>query len=435
MSLQDTQGLSVSSDDPEIVGRLNEFDRSFLSYGKTAAAAWEAAERAPGQPLVAAKAAALALFMQTGDAAANATRFLDRAEGMLATALPRERLWHQAVRAWAKSDLHGAIGLHERIVREFPRDLAAMKLGQVHQFHIGDAEGMLRLAELARPANEENPYLHGMRAFALEECHHLDEAEASARQAIAMLRREPWAHHALAHVMEAQGRAAEGLETMLGFSDCWADCNSFMLTHNWWHAALFAIDCDDPEQALALYDQRVWGVWKEYSQDQVNAVALLARLEFVGLDAGGRWQDLAQYLEPRLHEHVDPFLDLHYLLGLARAGYDASAQELLTSMAEYSHVAGDPVWHSVALPLGRGILAYGRQQWDEAFRQLRLGLEGIAGIGGSHAQRDLFHWLMLEAGWRAGRGPEIRPLLQLRVAARPGIARHRRELARIDSAN
>lgn len=433
MSLKDAQGLSVSSDDPAIVGKLDEFDRSFLSYGKTAAAAWEAAELAPAQPLVAAKAAALALFMQTGEAAANATRFLDRAEDALSNALPREVLWHQAVRAWANNDLRHAIALHEQIVLEYPRDLAAMKLGQVHQFHIGDAEGMLRLADLARPANEENAYLHGMRAFALEECHRLEEAEASARQAIAMLRREPWAHHALAHVMEAQGRAAEGLDTMLGFSDCWADCNSFMLTHNWWHAALFAIDCDEPAQALELYDRHVWGVWKEYSQDQVNAVALLARLEFVGLDAGGRWQELAGYLEPRLHEHVDPFLDLHYLLGLARAGYDASAQELLTSMAEYSHTARDPVWHGVALPLGRGILAYGRGQWDEAFRQLHIGLGGVAGIGGSHAQRDLFHWLMLEAGWRAGRRADIRPLLQQRASARPTVARHKRELARADS--
>jgi len=429
--LKDAQGLDVSTDDPAILAGLDIFDASFLSYGKTAGAVLQAAAKQPDQVLANAKSAALQLFMQTGDAAAKARPFLDRAAAHLGQATPREQLWHAAVSAWAENDIPRAIAIAEETVRLHPRDLAAMKLGQGHMFRLGDAAGMLRIAQAARGANEENPYLHGMLAFGLEECHQLAAAEATARKAIEMQRCEPWAHHALAHVMEAQGRVEEGLETMLALSDCWAECNSFMLTHNWWHVALFAIDADRPEQALELYDQRVWGVWKEYSQDQVNAVALLARLEFVGLDVGERWQDLARYLEPRLHEHVDPFLDLHYLLGLARAGYDASAHELLTSMAEYSHGRPENAWREVALPLGRGIVAYGRQEWAEAFRHLRQGLPGVSQIGGSHAQRDLFHWLMLEAGWRAGAHAAIRPALVERAAARPQIARHRREKDRV----
>ncbi len=431
MTLRDAQGLEISSDNPAVLAGLDGFDASFLRYGKTAGLVLTAAQQQPDQVLANAKAAALQLFMQTGDATAKAAPFLAAGAVYLDQALPREKLWLKAVQAWADNDIPHAITLHEEIVRLYPRDLAAMKLGQTHMFHIGDAAGMLRIAEAAAPANAENPYLHGMLAFALEENHRLNEAEAAARHAIALQRAEPWAHHALAHVMEAQGRVAEGFATLTELSDCWAECNSFMLTHNWWHTALFAIDNDRPDQALALYDQRVWGVWKEYSQDQVNAVALLARLEFVGLDVGARWQDLAQYLEGRLHEHVDPFLDLHYLLGLARAGYDASASELLTSMAEYSQSRPqEPSWREVALPLGRGIVAYGREQWAEAFRHLGAGLAGLHRIGGSHAQRDLFHWLWLEAGWRAGAYAAIRPALAERLAARPDVARHRREWQR-----
>src|SRR3546814_3690509 len=88
----------------------------------------------------------------------------------------------------------------------------------------------------------------------------------------------------LAHVMETQGRCDEGLAFMTGLAETWADRNSFMLTHNWWHAALFAIDADRPDLALRFYDDHVWGVLKGYSQDQVNAAALLVRLEFAGLD-------------------------------------------------------------------------------------------------------------------------------------------------------
>lgn len=72
-----------------------------------------------------------------------------------------------------------------------------------------------------------------------------------------------------------------------------------MVTHNWWHTALFALALGDTATVLRMYDERVWGVEKSYSQDQINAISLLARLELVGVDVGQRWQDLGRYLAPR----------------------------------------------------------------------------------------------------------------------------------------
>src|SRR5690606_10973737 len=117
----------------------------------------------------------------------------------------------------------------------------------------------------------------------------LEEAEAAARKAITMRRKEPWAHHALAHVMLTQGRIREGHAFMQDVSPTWTDMNSFMVTHNWWHQALFALELDDHAQALSIHDRHVWGLVKEYSQDQINAVSLLARLELAGVDVGSRW--------------------------------------------------------------------------------------------------------------------------------------------------
>jgi hypothetical protein len=137
------------------------------------------------------------------------------------------------------------------------------------------------------------PYVHGMAAFGYEQCHLMREAEASARRAIAMCRKEPWAHHALAHVMLTEGRLAEGLAFMESVSDTWIGLNSFMVTHNWWHVALFLIDLGRDAEALAVYDEHAWGVVKDYSQDQIGAVSLLARLELAGIDVGARWNDVA----------------------------------------------------------------------------------------------------------------------------------------------
>ena len=173
-----------------------------------------------------------------------------------------------------------------------------------------------------------------MYAFGLEECNRIDEAEAHARKAIEMQRKDPWAHHALAHCLEARGRLVEGVAFLQSVSDTWEDCNSFMYTHNWWHLALFLIDLDRLDEALALFDQRVWGVWKEFSEDQINAISLLARLELRGVDVGARWADVASYLGQRLHDHFVPFLDLQYLYALARAGKQSAVTEMLASLED-----------------------------------------------------------------------------------------------------
>jgi hypothetical protein len=430
--LTDRWGLPVAAEDPAVVAGLDVFDTSFITYGTAAAAIWGAARADPACVMAQAKAAALELFLQTGAGPAKARAWLDGAAAGMARCTMRERLWYGQAVAWADGDAEAAISRCREIVAQWPEDLAAVKMAQFHMFHVGDLAGMLEIAEAALPAHRAVAEMHGMRAFALEEMNRLDEAEAAGRQAIALRRAEPWAHHAVAHVMEAQGRCAEGLAFMTGLADTWADRNSFMLTHNWWHAALFAIDSDRPDLALQFYDDHVWGVQKGYSQDQVNAVALLARLEFAGIVAGYRWQDLAGHIAARGPEHVEPFLDAHYLLGLTRAGRIAEADALLASLRD--HVAGQPdrlngrIWQQVGLTLAEGVAAYGRGDWTAAFARLGPALDGLQRIGGSHAQRDLFWQLWLQAGSRAGAAAAIRPHLERRAAERPTVAKHRREL-------
>src|SRR3546814_17460784 len=90
-------------------------------------------------------------------------------------------------------------------------------MAQFHMFHVGDLAGMLEVAETALPAHRQVAEMHGMRAFALEEMNRLAEAEDAGRQAIELKRAEPWAHHAVAHVMETQGRCDEG---QIGRASC-----------------------------------------------------------------------------------------------------------------------------------------------------------------------------------------------------------------------
>lgn len=403
--LADHLGNPVTLRQADSLARLNDFSEGLLRYEPRAVRLLEIAGD-DDSAMVQACAAALQMFAESADARANALPHLRRAEAATCQATPREQRFVAAIAAWVAGDMDRAIALHEEQAALFPRDLVSVKLGQYHLFNRGDAPGMLRIARRVEAAAAEVPQLHGMLAFGWEQCHYLDEAEAAARQAMRLLPGEPWAHHALAHVMLTQGRMLEGQQFMAEMAPHWQGLNSFMLTHNWWHAALFALELEQPEQALRLYDEAVWGVLKSYSQDQINAVSLLARLELAGADVGARWQELAPWLAPRVADHVLPFLDLQYLYGLARAGRP-EADTLLANLAAHAERSDDPAWGAVALPAARGLLAHARGDHALAVQQMVLALPRLREIGGSHAQRDLFQQIYVDALGRSGQAQHL----------------------------
>ena len=436
--MQDSLGNPVSLSDGASLAAVNDFVEGFVACEARAADVLAAAQD-EDSPLVQAYCATLHLFAESGDAVANARPFLARAQALAARGTEREQRYIAAIAAWADGDTALAVQLHQAMARDFPRDLAAIKLGQYHCFNRGDCTGMLRLALRALEAAAEVPYAHGMAAFGYEQCHLLPEAEASARRAIALRRKEPWAHHALGHVMLTQGRLQEGLDCLLDLSDTWVGLNSFMVTHNWWHVALFLIDLGHGDKALAVYDQHAWGVEKAYSQDQIGAVSLLARLELAGTDVGARWGDVASHLARRLDDHVLPFLDLQYLYGLARAGAPQAdaMQRGIEAFARQAPPATRGAWQHVAVPAAQGMLAHARGDMGAALAGLGAALPRLLEIGGSHAQRDLFEQLYLDALVRAGTPASLRQAqdaLQQQLNGQPESVRLRRQARQVYAA-
>lgn len=434
--LTDSLDNQVTLQDPGSLTAVNDFVEGFIACEARAVNVLHAA--ADESAIVQAYCAALHMFAESADAPRNAQPFLQRALAAAPQASQREQRFLAAVAAWVDGDLPRAIALHEEQARFFPRDLASLKLGQYHLFNRGDSPGMLRVALKALPAAGDVPYLHGMLAFGWEQCHLLDRAEDAARHAVSMRRKEPWAHHALAHVMLTQGRIHEGCDFMTSVSDTWTGLNSFMVTHNWWHQALFLLEQDRHAEVLRLYDTQVWGVVKEYTQDQINAVSLLARLELAGVDVGTRWADVADHLALRLADHVLPFLDLQYLYGLARAGRAEAAHQLLHNLEAHAATRSEPhertVWQQVCIPAARGLLAHAQGDWASAVQQLGRALPRMVEVGGSHAQRDLFHQIWLDALQHNGQWATVQNLLQPQANAQPESRRLARQLRTVYSA-
>ena len=439
--LADSLGNPVHLDDPASLGAVNDFVEGFISCEARVANILQAGHR-DQSAIVQAACAALHMFSEAPDGPANARPFIHTALRHVSGASGREQRFVAAVAAWVGGDIAQAISLHEEQARVCPRDLASVKLGQYHLFNQGNGAGMLRLALAALPHAGDIPYLHGMAAFAWEQCHLMPQAESAARKALAMCSKEPWAQHALAHVMLTQGRLHEGLQFMQEASPGWVGLNSFMLTHNWWHLALFALELDRADLVLELFDTKVWGVVKAYSQDQIGAVSLLARLELAGVDVGTRWQDVADHLVARVHDHILPFLDLQYLYGLARAGRP-EASTMLGSIEAHclgmapagttapDATAIDDVWLRVCLPASRGLMAHAQGRHADAVEQLGAALPRLLEIGGSHAQRDLFGQIHLDALMHCGNWSAAQQILQPHANTQPQSARLHRQLSQV----
>jgi hypothetical protein len=172
---------------------------------------------------------------------------------------------------------------------------------------------------------------------------------------------------------------------------------------------------------LEIYDQHCWGVAKDYSQDQINAISLLARCEIAGVDVGDRWQDVADHLVARARDTVQPFLTMQYLYGLARARRPQAAT-LLDAVREQARSAPADrrtVWCEVALPACEGLYAYAMGDHDVAWRRLEAVAARMTEAGGSHAQRDLFEQILLDAALKSGRLISAQQMLELRRQADP----------------
>jgi hypothetical protein len=413
---QDALGNEVSTREAATLGGIDDFVGGFLGYETRATNVLTAADADPDSVLANVYAGFIWMCLEAAGAEERAQVYLDRARGAASGANAREALMSGQLERWIAGDIPGVQRIGAEIVSRFPRDLASVKLHQYFSFNRGDAAAMLAIAKQAEAANADNPHIHGMLAFGYEQMHQLDEAERSARRALKIKQKEPWAQHALAHVMLSTGRVREGVAFLGEAQKTWVDLNSFMYTHNWWHKALFHISMGDSAAVFDAYDNHVWGIEPGYSQDQVGAVSLLARMEIAGLDVGDRWQQLAEYLRLRASDTLQPFLTLQYLYGLARADF-AEADTLMAAIedkAARSAAYDRLVWQEVALPAARGVFAHARRNWVDAARWLSIANPRLTEIGGSHAQRDLFGQILLDAHLKLGNWAIAEQMLEMR---------------------
>ena len=422
----DPRGLAVTASDAASAAHLEAALLGYCGFRADTGDRLKAALADPGLVMAPVLRGYFMLLLVKREVVPRAAQAADAAEAAMreAGATPRERAHLDALRAWARRDQRAAIAQMREILAEEPRDLLALKLAQYLLFYAGESREMhdTVAAALAR-WDEAAPgygYALGCHAFGLEECGDYAAAEAAGRRAVALYPDDIWAGHAVAHVCEMQDRSGDGLAWLDEASAGWRDANNFAY-HVAWHRCLFLLDLGRYDEVLARYDREVRAESTDEYLDITNAVSLLWRLEQAGVEVGGRWDELAARSAARIDDHMLVFGDAHYAaaLGAAGSGDDIARWRRSSDVFTRAGETQSGVMAEIGLALGEAALAHRRGDHGRTV-DLLFPLRGvIRAVGGSHAQRDFFAQLLIDAAVRAKRLDTARALLGERLASRP----------------
>lgn len=424
--MDDPRGVPVSTDDPNNLEMFEAALRTLNTYNGDAVALIDAALDAdPGFVMGHVFRAQVHVTLWEKSAVAEVEASLARLRDLDHRSNDRERRHVRALEQWAAGDWDGMRGELDRLLAEHPRDLLALQIGHLADFFHGDRDNLRGRVFRALPSwsREDTGYsfVLGMLAFGQEECGSYAEAEETGRQALALDPDDCWAHHAVAHVMEMEGRQSEGIAFMEERREHWAQADNAFAYHNWWHTALYHLDQGRADRALEIYDHGIHTEPSEFQVTMLDAVALLWRLHLQGLEAGDRWDELASAYDGGVEDGFYAFNDMHAMMAYAATGRAARAAKLLAAMEARAGEGGTggAMTRSVGLPITRAVEAFGRERYAEAVDLLMPVRYRAAIFGGSHAQRDIVHRTLIEAALRAGNGPLARALVNERLALKP----------------
>jgi tetratricopeptide (TPR) repeat protein len=421
----DIHGLPISTASGEAAAAFDHAVFGYLKYRADTAARLGAVFAADGEfalahclkgyfALLSYRQANTPVAIEAAQAARRAT----------ANASPRERAHVAALEAWIAGDLDRALGIWEQILSEHPLDVVAMRLSHFNNFWLGRPGAMRASVERVKPKWGSDLPGYGTvlscHCFAVEECGDYASAEPSGRAAIAIDPGDIWGTHAVAHIMEMQGRHAEGIAWLDELERHWQGGNN-LLHHLWWHRALFHLERKEFDAVLDLYDRSFRNLSAPLTQaqpdlyiDVQNAASMLFRLELLGIDVGARWGEIADKAESRIGDCLSAFTLPHWMMALAASGRDAAAQRMLDAMQAVGQGEGTVmrIVGTVALPVCEAVAAHRRGEHARAVDLVRPVLGDMHQLGGSHAQQDVLMQLFLDSAVKADCGDDVRLILK-----------------------
>jgi hypothetical protein len=414
------RGLHFSTSAPSVVKEFDDFSDHILRITPGAESILDASTRFPEEPVLAQAKALFWLFGQTSEAQDQATAALKVSAA--AELNPRETLWQAALTHWQGRQFDLAARAFEQLTAEFPADLLALKATEFLYYILGQQHSgprFLAHLERLRPWHGNDPDFLAMDAFARELCGDLVGARQSAEAALEKAPFNPWAHHALEHVLLWEGNQEAAITLMQSWVTDWEASARPIHSHNCWHLALARLDRLEYAAAFETFDTHVWLQTPAVVVEQLDSIALLWRAEMAdGPVSEDRWKALLPHISHNAQILFMPFASAHYAYALARAGAKEEITGLLDRVdlrARGSDAEATRVWAPTGRDIVRASAALGMGDASLAAHLFRTAQPRLTEIGGSDAQDDLFRFATLHSLMQSGQKSEARAYLEARL--------------------
>ena len=406
--MKDARGLDVTADHADAVAAADDFAARLLRLDQGVEAVLDAVKRWPQTPILQLYTAAFWLYGQTGEALANAASHLKACAALTLNA--RERALHQALALWHANDNLRAVAAMEAITAEWPGDLLTAKFAEFVYYVLGQQHmGPRFRAHMARlqSMHGNDPDFLAMAAFAGELCGDYAAAESTVERALAAAQRNPWAQHALSHVLIRQGRVPEGRARMEAFLPLLATCGvaqSIRTMRGTWRCSTLRTStlparCGSFTTTSGVSRRTSW-----------SSSSTPSRCCGASRWPAPRWMrngpPIADHVAPRAVETFMPFMNAHYVYALARAGRTDALEAALAGVRARSKADDDEatrVWAPVGRPIVEAAAAFGIRDRARAAALFDPAMSAMTAIGGSDAQDDLFRQAYLRSLQAAGR--------------------------------
>ena len=422
---QDQRGYAVTTDNPDAVVALDDAIMSYVRFRTDIMPNLERAIDADpefGLPHII--RGLLLESLKQPRLLPKAQQELDAARAGRPPQSPREKQYAVALEAALAGNVTAAATIYQQIASQHPHDLFAIRHAQSELFWIGEVGWMRDISERAAPDwSADLPgysVFQAIRSFGLEETGHRELAERCGREAVELDPADCWGAHAVAHVLIMHGQLADGVDWLERLEANWGAANHIK-HHLWWHLALFHAERGEYDAALAVYDDRLRDLdsplmraMPDFYVDIQNDVAILQRLELRGVDVGERWQPIADLAVDRIGNHASPFTSAHCALALAAAGRFDEAGELIRQAREFAGADGGALGARYAIaviPASEAAVAFRRGEFARVLESLLPARRNLWQMGGSHAQRDLFFQILMDAAMRENRDGLVELLL------------------------
>ena len=412
----DAYDLPVSTTDPEALALYDRAVRALLSWQADALSLFRAAaDRDPGLALAHA-GAAVCLFLEERFAETKAAT--EAARGAATGQTERERSHVAALTAWTSGQVPEA----ERLMREhlatWPRDAMVFQRLYYVYFWQGRFPEMLALTESLLPHYPGDSFVLGTHAFALEEADRCGEAIAAADKALRLNPRDAWAVHALAHALYESADFDTGVTRLpIAIHPC-RGLNWFR-NHLVWHLALIHFARGEYERAAAISRRAFERTPSSIAGDLHDSISLLWRMELAGRPMRERWAPFVAIGRERMSRMGLAFHVAHVTMALSSGGDWPSAEKHLAMVRERAAKDRTGLTGDVLVPLLEGLQAFAAGDYARTVARLEPLRPRIVELGGSRAQRDVFHDTLFEAAFRAGDAERAARFLAERLQRRP----------------